>query len=363
MDRDFSDHLFKPGNTKESLKSVDGFSGSESNEVTGFGASAIGVDNSNEQHDKEEEAILSVDMFDDMFGDSTPFDDDVVSCVGNNNDNVQPYEQQEPTKKISLKEMARSSVLQKQTGLLEKSDVAEHKDEDKCQEHVVSKDEDPSESILNLGKKNLIDLLDGSDDLNANEDTVETKGSKQDNHTTSNQDKPSKQNKALGALKFLASTDNMSPLEQRTHKLKIVVAICLVGFLCVSCVVYGVQSIFSNKDDVATSTQTTTYPNINNVVDQAISKRKTLTNETFTGLSEVVEDILIVDKYAEVNKDGLVLYLGGTTTKLKAEVSVPVTLETYNSIPNGSLVKIGFKVIEIDKKKYCTEYNLMEVIE
>lgn len=354
MDRDFSDHLFKPGNTKESLESVEGFGSSESNTVTGFGAGASTNSTHDEHNNEEDDTILSVDMFADMFGDgqsntNTKDEEVLISRVG------EPSVEQHNhgTKRLSLKDIARSSMSQ-QNDLLEKSKNVEVEEQDT---------ENTEDSILNLGKKDLVNLLAGSDDLDSSGEFTESTETKQEEQSTSSTSSNSKSVKVSSMLKFFVSTDNMSPLEQKTHKLKLVVAVCLVGFLIVSCVVYGVQSMFGKKNDKETSMQTTPYPNVNNVVDQAISKRRTLTNETFSGLSDVVEDILIVEKYAEVNKDGLVLYLGGTTTKFKVEVSVPVTLETYNSITNGSLVKIGFKVIEIDNKKYCTEYNLMEVIE
>lgn len=88
-----------------------------------------------------------------------------------------------------------------------------------------------------------------------------------------------------------------------------------------------------------------------------------LLNEQFAIGEDLYEDLLIVKKLAILDGDNFQTYLTGDTTKGELKVSVPVDLDTYNSIQNGSIVRIRYRYIKIDNKLYASEIRLMEVIQ
>lgn len=111
----------------------------------------------------------------------------------------------------------------------------------------------------------------------------------------------------------------------------------------------------SSSDGNSKSTgQQVTVPALDNIL---------IMNDGFAGLSDYVEDLLIVEKKSILSGDSLITMLCGTTTKKGVNLCIPVTTDLYNSIENGSIVKVRFKQLKINNMIYNTDIQVGGVVE
>lgn len=88
-----------------------------------------------------------------------------------------------------------------------------------------------------------------------------------------------------------------------------------------------------------------------------------LLNTDYSGLSDYVEDILILEKKSIISGDSLVTLFCGNTTKSGVYITAPVGMDLFNSVANGSVLKVRFKQLKINDTVYTTNIEIGGVIE
>lgn len=202
---------------------------------------------------------------------------------------------------------------------------------------------DSQKTLSDVSKESLLgmqdDLTNNSETIKSNADSDKTK------HTTSQTKKIS---------------ENKNDVDQVDKYLILTKKVLLFGVLPLIGLFTIILMVGSRPKDKSVPVQQQTQvvqeiktPTLDNIL---------IMNEQFTGLSDYVEDLLIVEKKSIVTGDSLVTFVCGKTTKNNVYLSVPVSTETYNRLVNGSIIKVRFKQLKINNIIYNTDIELGGVI-
>lgn len=195
-------------------------------------------------------------------------------------------------------------------------------------------------------------FTDDKTELNKDNSTrnITTSNDNKEVTTEQNLDNTKKEPVNTSVPKSEPTTSNVSELLPLVKKA--VFIILLPSILIFS--VYAFANKSSSDGNNKSTEQQVTVPALDNVL---------IMNDGFTGLSDYVEDLLIVEKKSILSGDSLITMLCGTTTKKGVDLYVPVTIDLYNSIENGSIVKVRFKQLKIDNMIYNTDIQIGGVVE
>lgn len=182
--------------------------------------------------------------------------------------------------------------------------------------------------------------------------TVNTTTSNVNTETTTEQDlnNTKKEQVNTSVPKSEPTTSNVSELLPLVKKAVFIILLPSILIFAV----FAFANKGSSDSDSKSTEQQVTVPALDNIL---------IMNDGFAGLSDYVEDLLIVEKKSILSGNSLITMLCGTTTKKGVELYVPVSTDLYNSIENGSIVKVRFKQLKINNMIYNTDIQVGGVVE